>query len=293
MLVIDKCPVCKSDLFQPLQHCKDTTVSHETFSVKVCQNCALGITSPRPENDQLSRYYHSEEYISHSGKSTNVLGEIYLLARKFTLSWKKNIITHYAAKGKILDVGCGTGEFLSVMKQRGWQISGVEPSEIARRKAEKLTGISIYKSLDHINQPEFDAISMWHVLEHIPDIQHTIKCLLQQLTPSGKLFIAVPNYLSFDANHYKQYWAGYDVPRHLWHFSKQSMKLLLEENGFKLISIVPMKLDAYYVSILSERNQYDSTLKSFFNGMILGVKSNLNGKSKTNQSSLLYIAQPA
>lgn len=293
MLVVEKCPICASDLFRPLHRCTDTTVSHETFSIKVCQKCALGITSPRPEDDQLYKYYQSEKYISHSGQSKNVLGKIYLLARKFTLSWKKNIVSQYLAKGRILDVGCGTGEFLSVMKQSGWNICGIEPSEIGRKKAEALTRISIYESLDYLNQSQFEAISLWHVLEHIPDIQHTIKCLRQQLTPSGKLFIAVPNYLSFDANYYKQYWAGYDVPRHLWHFSKQSMITLLKESGFKIITIVPMKLDAYYVSILSERNKNDSTLKSFINGILFGAKSNLNGKGKTNQSSLLYIAQPA
>jgi 2-polyprenyl-3-methyl-5-hydroxy-6-metoxy-1,4-benzoquinol methylase len=293
MLVVEKCPICASGLFHPLHRCKDTTVSHETFSIKVCQKCGLGITSPRPQVDQLKKYYQSEKYISHSGQSNNVLGKIYLLARKFTLSWKKNVVSRYSVKGNILDVGCGTGEFLSVMKQSGWKICGIEPSEIGRIKAEALTGITIHESLDNLTQSHFEAISLWHVLEHIPDIQRTIKNLQQLLTQSGKLFIAVPNYLSYDASHYKEHWAGFDVPRHLWHFSKQSMIMLLEENGLKVISIVPMKLDAYYVSILSERNKKDSALKSFINGIHFGAKSNRSDKRKTNHSSLLYIAQPA
>jgi len=291
MVIIEKCPICKGISFQPLYTCKDTTVSHETFSVIICQECSLGITSPRPDDDQLSRYYLSEDYISHSGKSNNASGKLYVLARKFTLNWKRNIVRHYSDIGTILDLGCGTGEFLLTMKNNKWNILGVEPSEIGRNKAESLTGNTIYKTLDQITGTQLNVISMWHVLEHISELQNTINSLRQRLTKKGKLFIAVPNYLSYDANYYKESWAGFDVPRHLWHFSKQSMHMLLGQNGFTIISILPMPLDAYYISMLSERYNNSSWLKQIIRAVEIGTKSNLAGKPNSNHSSLLYIAE--
>lgn len=293
MIDISECPVCTGKTFENIAECIDYTVSHETFHVKHCKTCHLGITSPRPENEKLGDYYNSQEYISHSGKSSGGIGTIYKIARSLALQWKKNLIHKYKKGNALLDLGCGTGEFISTLKKEGWQIAGVEPSEIAREKAVALTGASIVKNLSELKEEKFDVITAWHVLEHVSDLSETLLQLKKLLHQEGALVIAVPNYESADAVHYKNYWAGYDVPRHLWHFSKKSMIQLLNNQGFNVIKVVPMKLDSYYISLLSEKykNQNQISLlciiKAFANGFI----SNLKARTKTNHSSLIYIAK--
>ena len=178
------------------------------------------------------------------------------------------------------------------MKNRGWQITGVEPSETGRKKAEEITGQTIYTDSTELIKQKVNAITLWHVLEHIPDFHSTLMDLHGLLQKDGALIIAVPNYLSADATYYKEHWAGFDVPRHLWHFSKQSMKQILEQAGFKLDVVVPMKLDAYYVSLLSEKNKKASLVKQFISACVQGVTSNLKAAKRNNHSSLIYIARP-
>jgi 2-polyprenyl-3-methyl-5-hydroxy-6-metoxy-1,4-benzoquinol methylase len=293
MIEISQCPICKGEIFTDTVNCKDFTVSHETFHVKQCQGCQLAITSPRPEDVLLPSYYNSEEYISHSGKTSGGIGSLYKVARKFSLAWKKSLVHKFKSGSTILDFGCGTGEFLSALKQDGWTIDGVEPSPAARLKATHLTGTVIAESLANVSEKKFDIITAWHVLEHVPDIIETIHQLKSALKKDGVIFIAVPNYQSADSVQYKNYWAGYDVPRHLWHFSKKSMTQLLHLQGFKLVEIVPMKLDSYYVSLLSEKYKKGNriTLPSIVKAFSSGFISNLKAGAKTNHSSLIYIAR--
>lgn len=292
MVDVIECPVCKSRTIKTFRICKDFTVSHETFTVNQCQVCLLGITSPRPDTENLGRYYQSEEYISHSGKSAGLMGPLYTTARKFALSWKARILNSQSNKGTALDFGCGTGEFLQTLKTNGWDVVGVEPSDLARKKAEFLTNQKLYNSLSEISTNKFDAITAWHVIEHVPELSSVIHRLAQLLKKDGTIFIAVPNYESPDAEKYKDLWAGYDVPRHLWHFSRKSMKQLLESHGLNVIKIIPMKLDAYYVSILSEnyKNGNKGSVGNLIKGVFSGFKSNATAGSN-NYSSLIYIAK--
>lgn len=292
MITVELCPVCKQTDFKEHLSCKDYTVSHETFLIKICKVCGLGITSPRPGNEDLSGYYQSDDYISHSGNSSGIIGSLYLIARKFTLRWKKSLIENYYQTGNLLDYGCGTGEFLEGMQRAGWDVSGVEPSQIARTKSIALLGKPVENSLENLSSKNFNIITLWHVLEHVSDLQMLLQKLHALLHKDGIIFIAVPNYESADAVHYKQHWAGYDVPRHLWHFSKKSMTTLLEQNGFRLSSIRPMKLDAYYISLLSEKNKGKRGLSGIINGFLQGSLSNFRGTKTMNHSSLIYIAQP-
>lgn len=293
MIDILECPICKSRDLQKFTQCKDYTVSHETFQISLCQKCTLGITTPRPDTNRLGGYYQSEEYISHSGKSSGGIGFLYKIARSFSLNWKKKLVQKHNLTGTILDFGCGSGEFLNTMLRNGWQVTGVEPSDSARLKSEILTKQKTCDSLVAISEKKFDVITAWHVVEHVPDLPETFLKLKSLLKKGGTIFIAVPNYQSPDAAFYKEHWAGYDVPRHLWHFSKKSMNLLLESAGLKLIDITPMKLDAYYVSMLSEKyrmkNQLSITV--LLKGLLSGFQSNLRARRKINQSSLIYIAK--
>jgi len=293
MVDIIECPICKNKDLQNFTRCIDYTVSHETFELKLCKNCTLVITTPRPDTNKLSEYYQSEEYISHSGKSSGGIGFIYKIARGFSLNWKKAIILNHKKEGSILDFGCGTGEFLNTMRNCGWDITGVEPSDHARTKAEILTIQKINHSLEGIPDKKFDVITAWHVVEHVPDLLETTRKLKSLVKKDGIIFITVPNYQSPDGNFYKEGWAGFDVPRHLWHFSKKSMSALLQFTGLELINTIPMKLDAYYVSMLSEKykNNNRLTLGRLLKGFMWGLKSNLRARRETNHSSLLYIAK--
>jgi 2-polyprenyl-3-methyl-5-hydroxy-6-metoxy-1,4-benzoquinol methylase len=293
MTELIECPICKGQTLQDVADCIDYTVSHETFHVKRCANCELAITTPRPELNELSNYYKSEEYISHSGKTSGGIGGLYKIARTYALSWKKRIITKFNTGNTALDFGCGTGDFLHTLQKQGWKVEGIEPSDLARIKAAELNKQLIHSDINEIENKTFDVITAWHVIEHVPDLRATILKLKSLLKKNGTIFIAVPNYQSHDSSVYKNFWAGYDVPRHLWHFSKKSMTLLLQSHGFQLQEIIPMKLDSYYISLLSEKykNQNRLTLtglvKAFSNGFI----SNLKAGNQTNHSSLIYIAK--
>src|SRR5688572_4259641 len=293
MIDVVECPICSSTDLQKFTVCEDYTVSHETFHVKQCSVCTLAITTPRPETAKLSDYYQSDEYISHTGKSSGGVGFIYKVARSFSLKWKRAKVLSHKAEGSILDFGCGTGEFLNTMKNSGWDITGVEPSAEARLKAEILNSTKICGSLAELSNNQFDVITAWHVIEHVPDLLQTTQTLKSLLKKDGIIFMAVPNYQSPDGTSYQEHWAGFDVPRHLWHFSKKSMSTLLTSTGLKLIDTIPMKLDAYYVSMLSEKYRNDNTidLSCLLKGFISGLKSNYLARRKINYSSLIYVAK--
>lgn len=291
MITITECPVCGNTSLNSFLSCIDHLVSHETFSIIRCPNCQLGITSPRPDDKELPRFYESDDYISHSGKSKGIIGLLYRIVRNLTLRWKHKVINSYAIPGEILDYGCGSGEFLATMKSQQWKISGIEPSEKAQLKAQSITGTTIASSLSELPEKKFSAITLWHVLEHIPDLNGVLNDLKKVLIKDGAIFIAVPNYASPDSQYYNQDWAGYDVPRHLWHFSKNSMKMLLEKNGFKLIATKGMVQDAFYVSMLSERYRGSGSISQLLKGFIHGIKSNSRAAGNKNYSSMLYIAR--
>jgi 2-polyprenyl-3-methyl-5-hydroxy-6-metoxy-1,4-benzoquinol methylase len=290
---ISTCPICSGTEFIAHLTCIDYTASLERFSLKRCAKCQFTFTSPRPDESSLSEYYLSDKYISHTGSNKTLIDKIYLQARKITLGWKRKLVRKYSIENKILDVGCGTGEFLHEMKSYGWEVSGVEPSTNARESAEKKIGIKILKSLNDVSGNNFSAITLWHVLEHLPDPNRALQTLHKLITKNGTIFIAVPNLQSYDATYYQSFWAAYDVPRHLWHFDKKNMKILLQKNGFKLMKILPMRLDSFYVSLLSEsyKNPKRSKLLSLFTAFIVGLKSNLNGKKTFDYSSLIYVAK--
>jgi 2-polyprenyl-3-methyl-5-hydroxy-6-metoxy-1,4-benzoquinol methylase len=293
MTVSKRCPVCSEQKFNKLFDCKDYTVSHETFPIAVCDNCGFRITNPRPDDNSLSKYYESQQYISHTGGSNSVLDRVYLIARKFTLKQKLNLISRYKTPpGKLLDFGCGTGEFLNICKTDSWKISGIEPSKLAREKSNTLNQVTIFESVEQISQT-YDIITLWHVLEHIPNLEDTLQILSNSLDKNGTMFIAVPNHKSYDAQLYQNFWAAYDVPRHLWHFDQSVMIKLLAKFSLHVKEIKPMKLDSFYVSLLSEiykRNGRKSIMQ-LSRAFINGIKSNIKARKTGDYSSLIYIIQ--
>ena len=292
MVTYTSCPVCKSIQIQPQLSAKDYTVSGEIFSIVACNNCTHLFTQNVAEQNEIGKYYASENYISHSNTQVGFVNKLYHSIRKKTLQSKKKLIEGETQKstGNILDIGCGTGAFLYTMKTGGWEITGLEPDETARAKAKTLYGIEPQPSNNIFNLPDnnYDAITMWHVLEHVHQLNEYVEQLKNMLTDNGKIFIAVPNYTSYDAQHYGQFWAAYDVPRHLYHFSPDSMKRLLEQHGLTIKKIKPMWFDSFYVSMLSEqhKNGKGNLIKAFLVGLVSNIKTLFNSKKC---SSLIYI----
>ncbi|WP_317132857.1 class I SAM-dependent methyltransferase [Pseudotamlana haliotis] len=270
----------------------DHSVSEEEFTL--VQNPEFGFleTTPRPEADKLPQYYESKDYISHTDSNRNLFEIVYHLVRRISIKKKLELIDNYAEDGKILlDVGCGTGDFLKAAKDNGWYGYGIEPNEQAREIANKKTNQGVFdtEELFKFKPHRFDVITLWHVLEHLPDLEEQIEAYKKLLKENGTLIIAVPNHKSFDAEYYQEFWAGYDVPRHLWHFDKVSMGKLLSKHQLKITEVKPMKFDAYYVSLLSEK--YKHGRMKIIKGFLTGWKSNRKAKASKEASSLIFVVK--
>ncbi len=268
---------------------KDYSVSNEYFELK--KNLKYGFleTTPLPDISKLSKYYETEEYISHTDAKRNLFEKVYHSVRCYAIKNKIALINKEQTKGKLLDVGCGTGDFLFAAKNNGWDITGIEPNEKARTIANVKNNNSVLDNteLNKLKENSFDVITLWHVLEHLPNLENDIQIFKKLLKPNGTLIIAVPNYKSFDANYYKEFWAAYDVPRHLWHFSQNSIKSLFNHFNLNITKTLPMKFDAFYVSLLSEK--YKNGKQNIFNAFYIGLRSNLKAMQTSEYSSLIYV----
>lgn len=289
----DRCPVCGSSDISIQLTVKDHMVSGETFPVAGCIACKARFTQDIPDKDQIGRYYKSESYISHTDTRKGLVNRLYHTVRRHTLQSKRKAMEAALgkARGSILDYGCGTGAFLDVMKKAGWQAMGVEPDGDARRVAKEQYGVDALEpgSLAEFPDASVDIITLWHVLEHVYELHETLAQLHRILKPGGHMFIAVPNYTSSDAEHYKAFWAAWDVPRHLYHFAPVTMKSLLEKYGFTLKETSPMWFDSFYVSMLSE--QYRHAEPNLVSALWYGLQSNLAALGNRERcSSVVYHA---
>lgn len=268
---------------------KDHSISKESFELFEDSEYELLKTNPFPELSELGKYYESEDYISHTDGSRNLFEKVYQTVKKKTLNDKISWIKSFKKSTiSILDIGCGTGDFLFRAKEEGWKVFGFEPNEKAKAIS-KSKNINLIDDLDSYQKHSFDVITMWHVLEHVPDLDKQIKQIKTLLKPDGLLIIAVPNYKSYDASFYKSDWAAYDVPRHLWHFSKTSIKKIFQNYQMQLIHIKPMYFDSFYVSLLSEK--YRSGKMNLLRAFYIGLISNLKGKSTKEYSSHVYFLE--
>jgi SAM-dependent methyltransferase len=288
-----ECPSCSSRNIDPLITIKDHSVSQEDFVIWQCRECTLRFTQDVPAEDSIGPYYQSADYISHSNTSKGLLNRLYQSVRKYTLGQKASfIISKTKPVGRLLDVGAGIGAFAATMMEKGWQVTGIEPDEGARKQAKTLFGLELYSStkLKELPAGSFDAITLWHVLEHIHELHDYLETLKKLLVPGGRIFIAVPNYRSADADIYKTYWAAYDVPRHLYHFSPRSIDILMKKHGMQVEEKRPMWFDSYYISLLSSkyRRGKPSWIGAGFSGTWSNIKAIAN---KENCSSVLYVVR--
>ena len=285
------CPVCASTQIVTLFVCKDYTVSGEEFTIQQCQQCYTAFTQNAPTASTIGNYYQSENYISHSNTRKGLINKVYHVARGFMLKQKKALVEKITQKtnGKLLDIGCGTGYFLNQM-QDTWQTIGIETDPKARSFAQNQFNLQVFppEDLAQLTEKTFDVISLWHVLEHLHDLEQTWKSFDLLLKTDGVLFIAVPNYTSVDAQHYGAAWAAWDVPRHLWHFSPNSISFLAKKYNFEVVAQRTMPLDSFYVSLLTER--YKGNPLALLSGFWQGFRSWLAALVVTNRSSsVIYI----
>ncbi|MFD2542916.1 class I SAM-dependent methyltransferase [Lacinutrix gracilariae] len=269
---------------------KDFSVSGEEF--QLIENKIYGFleTTPQPKEEKLSEYYKTEDYISHTDAKRNVLEKVYHIVRGISLKRKLKLINSFSSTQKtLLDIGCGTGDFLQTAQQNNWQVSGIEPNEQARAIANTKTNNAVFttEQLQEFKKQSFDVITLWHVLEHLPNLTEQVSVLKSLLKENGSLIIAVPNYKSYDATHYKNFWAALDVPRHLWHFNQKSIHTLFAKENMKVVQTLPMKFDAYYVSLLSEKYKsgFMNPIKAFWYGFLSNCKARRSGE----YSSLIYV----
>ena len=266
---------------------KDFSVSGESFSLLLNEEYQILKTHPQPTLDKLGSYYEFEDYISHTDGKRTLFEKMYHFIKRKAIRDKVKLINSYQpVKGRILDIGAGTGDFLLECKNQNWDILGIEPNDKAKGIALG-KGIKFGDTIEKLESNSFDVITMWHVLEHVPDVEHQVAELKRLLKPSGTIIIAVPNFKSYDAKYYKEFWAAYDVPRHLWHFSKTAIEKLFDKQNMNLEDIKPMWFDSFYVSLLSEK--YKSGKMNFISGFFIGLISNVSGFFKKEFSSHIYV----
>ena len=266
---------------------KDFSVSGESFSLLHNEDYDLLKTHPQPSLERLPSYYESEDYISHTDGKRTLFEKMYHLVKSNAIKNKVKLINQWQPeKGTLLDIGAGTGDFLLEAKKQNWIITGIEPNDKAKQIAIQ-KGVSFGTNLEELADESFDVISMWHVLEHVPNLEEQIATLKRLLKPNGTIIIAVPNFKSYDAKYYAEFWAAYDVPRHLWHFSKTAIKKLFADQNMQLKKVKPMWFDSFYVALLSEK--YKTGKMNFIKGFFIGLVSNWSGMQKKEFSSHIYI----
>ena len=287
---INLCPACNHSRFSHFISTNDFFLSGEEFNIVKCDSCGFKFTNPIPNEIQLAKYYDSSEYISHSNVKAGIINNIYQIVREFTIGKKVKLVKRYIKTGQALDIGCGTGEFLYALSKQNFQTTGIEPNDLARKYAIENYNLNVYteSELVKLESKKYNVISLWHVLEHVYDLNERIKQIKTLLAKDGILIVALPNSDSWDAKHYNKFWAAYDCPRHLYHFNQKSVIDIFSKYGFDVIKIKPMIFDAFYISMLSEK--YKTGKSNLVKSVFYGFRSNLYAFFRNkNYSSIIYI----
>lgn len=279
------CPLCGHVESKHFISATDHNVSNDSFNITKCVACELKFTNPRIKEEKIGNYYKSEDYISHSNTNKGVINKLYHLVRKYQIRQKEKLISKICENKTLLDIGCGTGDFINYCKEKKWNVLGLEPDKKARSYAENTFQLNIYPDLKSFKNNSVDVVTMWHSLEHVYNLKDDLKRIFQLINKNGHLIIAVPNSDSYDAKYYNTFWAAYDLPIHLYHFNKKNIYALAKMFGFTVIKINPMIFDSFYISMLSEKKKNSFMLK----GLIIGLISNIKAIRSTNHSSLIYI----
>lgn len=290
---LSNCPICSAPSYKAFLKGKDFTYSQEYFDIVECESCSFRFTNPIPKEEDIHEYYKSEDYVSHTRTKKGLINTLYHWVRSYTLQQKYKLINSYSANPSLLDIGCGTGDFLKHTSDQQWKVMGLEPGEEARAYCEQEQGLDVSspEKLHDLESNSFNVITMWHVLEHVYHLRKDVEKIKEVLQEDGTLFVAVPNCNSNDAKKYGEFWAAYDLPIHLYHFRPDNIKQLFESVDMEVVKILPMKFDSYYVSLLSEKYKSGKNsigLGALINGAISGLVSNMKAK-EGEYSSQIYV----
>lgn len=291
-LNIKACPLCGSARLKQTMTCTDCYASGESFDLYSCEDCGFLFTQGAPVETEIGRYYETPEYVSHSDTHKGLVNMVYHWVRVFMLERKARLVQEvsHCRTGRLLDIGTGTGYFADKMRRKGWQVEAVEKNAQARAFAKEHFGLEVKadSELNGFASHSFQVITLWHVLEHLERLNETWALLHRLLVDNGVLLVAVPNSKSFDAGFYHSQWAAYDVPRHLWHFTPDSITRFALKHNFVLAGHYPMPFDAFYVSVLSEKNAKRPF--AFMRGMCTGIRAWLASLGhKEKSSSMIYV----
>ena len=286
------CPVCDKAAISFLIHSKDYSLTNKDFDIIECANCSLRYTFPMPSKEDIGPYYNFPEYISHTDVKEGWMNKMYHKVRTYTLhektNWVQSLFTGH--KGHILELGAGTGAFAHAMKNKGWNVTALEPDAASRQRCLDTYGVQLQpiENLYTLSENKFEVITLWHVLEHVHDLKDYLQAFSKLLKQNGRLIIAVPNYTSYDACFYKKHWAAYDVPRHLYHFSPDAMNKLVKQFNMQIVEYKPMWFDSFYVSLLSEKYKKSGML-GLLRALLIGCISNITAlRDAKKASSIIY-----
>jgi SAM-dependent methyltransferase len=288
----DRCPLCSSEMIAFYFSCTDHFITRETFAIARCGSCGFLFTQDHPDENEISGYYESPDYISHSDTSEGIVNKIYHIIRQLMLQRKKSLVEKLTGmkNGSLLDIGSGTGHFASAMQNAGWTVTGIEINEKARSFASSAFNLRVIAPdlISGLKAESFDCATLWHVLEHFNDPHKYISDILALLKPGGICLVALPNCSSFDAKHYRSFWAAFDVPRHLWHFDPRSFNRFAQNSGLNAEGRRILPFDVFYISALSEK--YKGSALPFITGITKAIWfSFLTFFNRTGSSSVIYI----
>jgi 2-polyprenyl-3-methyl-5-hydroxy-6-metoxy-1,4-benzoquinol methylase len=291
VVTYNSCALCNSENIAEYLKAKDHLLTGEEFSIWKCGNCGFTFTQGIPAAEEIGRYYQSLDYVSHSDSRKGLMNKLYHLSRSLMLMKKHSMVKKAANGKKLLDIGTGTGYFPGYMKKKGYQVTGVEIDPKARAFAGREFGFRVFSPEEFLGRKipgKFDVITLWHVLEHLDNFDLYIERMLEQLEPGGCLVIALPNCSAYDARHYKDTWAGYDVPRHLWHFTPSTLKILAEKHSLEIKKMKRLPLDPFYNAMLSEK--YRGNKLFMVSGVIFGKLAYIESLFEIRKSSsVVYI----
>lgn len=230
------CPSCGGESAEPVLSAADpsNSLALPHFDVVCCTNCRLHYTNPRPSTGSIGRYYGAD-YRPHTGKA-----KVHRPLRGwYPLDWLRTPPPG-DRRPRLLDFGCGAGHFLAGMDRQGWEAVGIDASESAVQAVRETVGLPAFAgSLPHdeLEPATFDLVTLWHSLEHVHDPASILREARRLLVESGRLIVAVPNFAGWPRRWFGPNWYGLDLPRHLTHFTPETLRNMLEQARFRVLGM--------------------------------------------------------